>query len=229
MGNAKIIPSGFGRALALVLLAGALGGFGQWWADEASGTVQLERCGALLAEAWEAAVVEEVLFRGVLLWACLVWARRWSKRHLGHAASADCAAGLPRETDPTRFAVAASSLVFGLMHLLPDGSLIVPGAVCAVVVAQAVLKVIQSTLFGAVMALLVIRSPYDSHLFPHRALSLVAPVIVHGIFDLLFWGPLLLTGGTLPSTYLTGNPAEILPSAVTTILLAGAAKCSFRH
>ena len=70
MGNTKIIPRGFGPALVLVLLAGVVGGLGQWWADGGSQAVQLARCGALLAEAWEAAAVEEVLFRGVLLWGC---------------------------------------------------------------------------------------------------------------------------------------------------------------
>lgn len=64
MGNTKIIPRGFGPALVLVLLAGVVGGLGQWWADGGSQAVQLARCGALLAEAWEAAAVEEVLFRG---------------------------------------------------------------------------------------------------------------------------------------------------------------------
>ena len=62
MGNTKIIPRGFGPALVLVLLAGVVGGFGQWWADGGSQAVQLTRCGALLAETWEAAVVEEVLY-----------------------------------------------------------------------------------------------------------------------------------------------------------------------
>ena len=60
MGNTKIIPRGFGPALVLVLLAGVVGGLGQWWADGGSQAVQLTRCGALLAEAWEAAAVEVV-------------------------------------------------------------------------------------------------------------------------------------------------------------------------
>lgn len=224
MGNTKIIPCGFGAALVLVLLAGVVGGLGQWWADGGSQAVQLARCGALFAEAWEAAVVEEVLFRGVLLWVCLSWARRWSKRHLKRAACADRVASLRIANDPTCFAVVASSLMFGLMHLLPDGSLTTSGADTAVVVAQAILKVAQSTLFGAVMALLVVRSPYGSRPLPQRALSLMAPVIVHGLFDLLFWGPLLLTGGALPSTYLTGNVADLVPLVITTVLLAWAVK-----
>lgn len=224
MGNTKIIPCGFGPALVLVLLAGVVGGLGQWWADGGSQAVQLARCGALLAEAWEAAVVEEVLFRGVLLWACLSWARRRNEAYPRRAPRAHRHrfAGLRAVVDPVGFAVMASSLIFGLAHLFPEGSLMAPGADIGVAAIQGVLKVAQATLFGAVMALLVVRSPYGSRPFPQRALSLMTPVIVHGLFDLLFWGPLLLTGGVLPSTYLTGNPADLVPLVITTVLLAWA-------
>ena len=226
MGNTKIIPCGFGPVLVLVLLAGVVGGLDQWWADGGSQAVQLARCGALLAEAWEAAVVEEVLFRGVLLWACLSWARRRNEAYPRRAPRAHRHrfAGLRAVVDPVGFAVMASSLIFGLAHLFPEGSLMAPGADIGVAAIQGVLKVTQSTLFGAVMALLVVRSPYGSRPFPQRALSLMAPVIVHGLFDLLFWGPLLLTGGVLPSTYLTGNPADLVPLVITTVLLAWAVK-----
>mgnify|MGYP003262140770 FL=1 len=226
MGNTKIIPCGFGPVLVLVLLAGVVGGLGQWWADGGSQAVQLARCGALLAEAWEAAVVEEVLFRGVLLWACLSWARRRNEAYPRRAPRAHRHrfAGLRAVVDPVGFAVMASSLIFGLAHLFPEGSLMAPGADIGVAAIQGVLKVAQATLFGAVMALLVVRSPYGSRPFPQRALSLMAPVIVHGLFDLLFWGPLLLTGGVLPSTYLTGNPADLVPLVITTVLLAWAVK-----
>lgn len=226
MGNTKIIPCGFGPVLVLVLLAGVVGGLGQWWADGGSQVVQLARWGALLAEAWEAAVVEEVLFRGVLLWACLSWTRRRNEAYPRRAPRAHRHrfAGLRAVVDPVGFAVMASSLIFGLAHLFPEGSLMAPGADIGVAAIQGVLKVTQSTLFGAVMALLVVRSPYGSRPFPQRALSLLAPVIVHGLFDLLFWGPLLLTGGVLPSTYLTGNPADLVPLVITTVLLAWAVK-----
>ena len=226
MGNTKIIPCGFGPVLVWVLLAGVVGGLGQWWADGGSQAVQLARCGALLAEAWEAAVVEEVLFRGVLLWACLSWARRRNEAYPRRAPRAHRHrfAGLRAVVDPVGFAVMASSLIFGLAHLFPEGSLMAPGADIGVAAIQGVLKVTQSTLFGAVMALLVVRSPYGSRPFPQRALSLMAPVIVHGLFDLLFWGPLLLTGGVLPSTYLTGIPADLVPLVITTVLLAWAVK-----
>ena len=226
MRNTKIIPCGFGPVLVLVLLAGVVGGLGQWWADGGSQAVQLARWGALLAEAWEAAVVEEVLFRGVLLWACLSWARRRNEAYPRRAPRAHRHrfAGLRAVVDPVGFAVMASSLIFGLAHLFPEGSLIAPGADIGVAAIQGFLKVTQSTLFGAVMALLVVRSPYGSRPFPQRALSLMAPVIVHGLFDLLFWGPLLLTGGVLPSTYLTGIPADLVPLVITTVLLAWAVK-----
>lgn len=226
MGNTKIIPCGFGPVLVLVLLAGVVGGLGQWWADGGSQAVQLARCDALLAEAWEAAVVEEVLFRGVLLWACLSWARRRNEAYPRRAPRVHRHrfAGLRAVVDPVGFAVMASSLIFGLAHLFPEGSLIAPGADIGVAAIQGFLKVTQSTLFGAVMALLVVRSPYGSRPFPQRALSLMAPVIVHGLFDLLFWGPLLLTGGVLPSTYLTGIPADLVPLVITTVLLAWAVK-----
>ena len=224
MGNTKIIPRGFGPALVLVLLAGVVGGLGQWWADGGSQAVQLTRCGALLAEAWEAAAAEEVLFRGVLLWACLSWARRRNEAYPRRASRAHRFAGLRAVVDPVGFAVMTSSLIFGLAHLFPEGSLMAPGADIGVAAIQGVLKVAQATLFGAVMALLVIRSPYGSRPLPQRALSLVAPVIAHGLFDLLFWGPLLLTGGVLPSTYLTGNAADLVPLVITTVLLAWAVK-----
>lgn len=177
MGNTKIIPCGFGPVLVLVLLAGVVGGLGQWWADGGSQAVQLARCGALLAEAWEAAVVEEVLFRGVLLWACLSWARRRNEAYPRRAPRAHRHrfAGLRAVVDPVGFAVMASSLIFGLAHLFPEGSLMAPGADIGVAAIQGVLKVTQSTLFGAVMALLVVRSPYGSRPFPQRALSLMAP------------------------------------------------------
>lgn len=226
MGNTKIIPCGFGPVLVLVLLAGVVGGLGQWWADGGSQAVQLARCGALLAEAWEAAVVEEVLFRGVLLWACLSWARRRNEAYPRRAPRAHRHrfAGLRAVVDPVGFAVMASSLIFGLAHLFPEGLLMAPRADIGVAAIQGVLKVAQATLFGAVMALLVVRSPYGSRPLPQRALSLVAPVIVHGLFDLLFWGPLLLTGGVLPSTYLTGNAVDLVPLVITTVLLAWAVK-----
>ncbi|MCQ5071768.1 type II CAAX prenyl endopeptidase Rce1 family protein, partial [Adlercreutzia sp. DFI.6.23] len=147
--------------LVLVLLAGVVGGLGQWWADGGSQAVQLARCGALLAEAWEAAVVEEVLFRGVLLWACLSWARRRNEAYPRRAPRAHRHgfAGLRAVVDPVGFAVMASSLIFGLAHLFPEGSLMAPGADIGVAAIQGVLTVTQSTLFGAVMALLVVRSP----------------------------------------------------------------------
>ena len=90
-----------------------------------------------LPEAWEAAVVEEVLFRGVLLWACLSWARRRNEAYPRRASRAHRFAGLRAVVDPVGFAVMTSSLIFGLAHLFPEGSLMAPGADIGVAAIQA--------------------------------------------------------------------------------------------
>lgn len=195
------IPSGFASPLALVLAAGLAGGVASAWASGCLGPWHLSRLGDLLALALESAVVEELLFRGLLLWGCLVVARRW-----------EC----PRSTG---LAVVASSLVFGFLHLVPEGPLVAPRADLCVATIQAVLKVAQATLFGVVLASLVVRSPWAARPMPACGVALVAPAIVHALFDVLYFGPLLLMGGTLPATYLTGNIADIVPMGVSTLLL----------
>lgn len=213
MGNAKIIPAGFGLPLVLVLLAAVVGGMGQGWAEGGSTVWGFSRLGELVAAALEAGLVEEVLFRGVLLWGCLSWARSFSRREI------ECALF----QNPVCFAMVASSLVFGFFHLLPDGPLMQSGADIGVATVQALLKVAQSSLFGLVMAMLVLRSPFDRLPQPRRSFALAMPIAFHSLFDLLYWGPLLLAGGALPSTYLTGEVAELVPLAAVTALLALAA------
>lgn len=219
MGNAKIIPAGLGLPLVLVLLAAVVGGMGQGWAEGGSTVWDFSRLGELIAAALEAGFVEEILFRGVLLWSCLSWARSFSQRE------ASCA--LFR--NPARFAMVASSLVFGLFHLLPDGPLLQSGANIGIAAVQALLKVAQSTLFGLVMAMLVLRSPFDRLPQPCRSFALAMPIAFHSLFDLLYWGPLLLSGGTLPSTYLTGDAAELIPLVAVTALLGLAALLAGRR
>ena len=197
----NVIPSGLGAPLGWVLVAALAGGVALGWASGASGPWQISHLGELLALASESAVVEELLFRGLLLWGCLAVARRWERAH------------------PLCFAVVASSLVFGFLHLVPEGPLVAPGADLCVAASQAVLKVVQATLFGVVLASLVVRSPWAARPIPACGVALVAPAIVHALFDVLYFGPLLLAGGTLPTTYLTGNPADMVPMGVSTLLL----------
>ena len=197
----NVIPSGFGASLGWVLAAALAGGVALGWVSGTSNPWQPSRLGDLLVLVSESAVVEELLFRGLLLWGCLAAGRRWQCAH------------------PTSFAVGTSSLMFGLLHLVPEGPLVALGADPSVAAAQAVLKVTQATLFGVVMASLVMRNPWSARPMPACWLALAAPVIVHALFDLLYFGPLLLAGGTLPVTYLTGNLADIVPMAVSTLLL----------
>lgn len=73
----NVIPSGLGAPLGWVLVAALAGGVALGWASGASGPWQISHLGELLALASESAVVEELLFRGLLLWGCLAMARRW--------------------------------------------------------------------------------------------------------------------------------------------------------
>ena len=135
MRNAKIIPAGFGLPLVLVLLAAAVGGVGQWWAEGASTAWDFSRIGELAAAALEAGFVEEVLFRGVLLWGCLSWAQSFSQRKANRGAF----------QNPVCFAIATSSLVFGLFHLLPDGPWVTPEANLAIALALSLIHISEPT------------------------------------------------------------------------------------
>lgn len=245
---ARLVPAGFAWPLVLVLAAALVGGVGQGWiaggafgvpdTTDAFAALDWSRLPAIVLDACETALVEEILFRGVLLWACWRVARRM---RLG------C---------PVLWAIVASSLIFGLFHLLPAGELAAPHADIALVVAQGILKVVQATAFGALMALLVVRSlwrmatPHATlHAAPRAtpqavslttqdaapggpsveeptpapltawASALIAPIVVHAAFDFLYLGPLLLVTGQLPATYLSGQPADLGPLAASTVLL----------
>ena len=108
-----------------------------------------------------------------------------------------------------------SALIFGLMHAFGTGDpqsaealsantqLVV--ALCAV---QGILKMIQAGLFGFCMAVIFMRTG-----------NIWLPAITHAAFDLLYLGPQLLCNGQLPSTYLTGNLADIAVILLTIVLL----------
>lgn len=165
----------------------------------------LERLGTLVAESAEAAIVEELVFRGFLLVLCLHVARERDVKH------------------PLWTAIWASSLIFGLMHVITSP---LPSPLNIIVVAQAVLKIAQGTAFGLIMGALVVRNPRFWCEGPSRYLALMAPMGVHFVFDVVYLGPEVLTTGALPTTYLTGDPRDLLPLLISTILLfAVAALC----
>lgn len=164
--------------------------------------ILMERLGVLLAASAEAAVVEEVVFRGLLLVLCLHVAReRGAKR-------------------PAFAAAMGSSFVFGLMHVVSSP---LPPDVSGLVLAQAALKVVQGTSFGLLMAMLAMRSPRFWQPGPRRYLALGVPIAAHFAFDMAYLAPAVMTTGALPATYLTGNPQDVPLLLVTTVLLFAAA------
>lgn len=162
----------------------------------------LQRLGVLVGASAEAALVEEVLFRGLLLVLCLHVAReRGAKR-------------------PAFAAAMGSSFVFGLLHVATSP---LPVDVSGLVLGQAALKVIQGTSFGVLMAMLTMRSPRFWQPGLRRYLALGAPIAAHFIFDVAYLAPAVMATGALPSTYLTGNLQDLPLLLVTTVLLFAAA------
>lgn len=166
----------------------------------------------------EAALAEELLFRGPLLWVFLslgLWAR------------------CPR---PLASAVIASAILFDVLHLLPnaDG---VPVALSAAVAVQALLKVMEGALFGILMGVFAVRSRWFPRVFPRPTswadnptivLSLGVPLLVHFVFDVLYFAPVMAVGAPVPATYLTGNVLDMLALAISDGLLAAALLCALR-
>lgn len=202
--------------VVLVLLAGLVGGVGTMLSAGVLWSVSPEGIGNAMAVALETSVVEEVLFRGVVLWGLIAW---WGRGRTKQAA--------------TKHAVIASAVLFGVLHLAPDGPLVSEGAWAAaeatgapwlILAGQAVLKVVQATLFGVIMARFVVRSPWFQAAGWQRARSLLAPLVIHFAFDMLYLGIPLCAGLSLPDSYLTGSVGDMDTLALTTLLLALALK-----
>lgn len=202
--------------VVLVLLAGLVGGVGTMVSAGVLWSASLEGVGNAMAVALETSVVEEVLFRGVVLWGLIAW---WGRGHTKQAA--------------TKHAVIASAVLFGVLHLAPDGPLVSEGAWAAaeatdapwlILAGQAVLKVVQATLFGVIMARFVVRSPWFQEAGWQRARSLLVPLVIHFAFDMLYLGIPLCAGLSLPDSYLTGSVGDMATLALTAFLLALALK-----
>ncbi|MEC4175593.1 CPBP family glutamic-type intramembrane protease [Adlercreutzia sp. R7] len=139
------------------------------------------------------ALVEELVFRGVLLRALL--------RALPH----------------TR-ALLASALLFALPHALPIGLSSAEAAPDMAAAALSLgLKFAQALAFGLVMA--SVAAPRD-HV---RASGLAIAVALHGLYDAVCFAPAVLATGTFPATYITAQPNELAALAASILLLAPAA------
>lgn len=202
--------------VVLVLLAGLVGGVGTMVSAGVLWSASPEGIGNAMAVALETSVVEEVLFRGVVLWGLIAW---WGR-------------GLTKQA-VTKHAVIASAVLFGVLHLAPDGPLVSEGAWAAaeatgapwlILAGQAVLKAVQATLFGVIMARFVVRSPWFQEAGWQRARSLLVPLVIHFAFDMLYLGIPLCAGLSLPDSYLTGSVGDMTTLALTTLLLALALK-----
>lgn len=135
------------------------------------------------------ALVEELIFRGALLSALLLIIRRVRTNW----------------AQPRFDAAVASAVVFGLVHVV-SGLLAQPWTPSAVL--QALLKATQAGLFGFYMAALFIKTR-----------SLVVPIVVHFVFDVVYFGPAYLIVGAFPSTYITGSYGDLVILLLTSVLL----------
>lgn len=212
--------------VVLVLLAGACGGLAS-----AAAQVQLELAagcngaalpsfslaglGDALVVSIEAAVGEELLFRGPLLWGLAAMIPWLARKNM------PLARALVRRWGPhgaAVFAVAVSALLFGIAHLLPSPETPLPAFSPAVAV-QAMLKVVEGTAFGSLMGSLVVNNRWFAARDGAILRSLGFPMLLHAAFDLLYFAPTLGLGFPLPGTYLTGNVLDELGMAASTLLL----------
>ena len=119
------------------------------------------------------------------------------------------AAALAKEgrNRPVLVAALVQALVFGLLHVTTSTSL-APAASGAVAAVQTAAKPLQAALFGFVMAGVFARTG-----------SLWLLVGAHAAFNALSEAPLFVLTGSLPSTYATGQPADLAVLLATTVLL----------
>lgn len=171
----------------------------------------------LIRESAVAAILEELIFRGVLLYA-LIWAFRTLRKDL------------PIEM-VLYLAVLAHAFVFGLAHVLSSielpsglsfahlfGSTESPSASSfdlalsfevGVAICQAAAKFAQAFSFSVCMAYLLLET---SHL--------LFPIAVHFLFDLVYFAVPVLMFGTFPRTYLTGSPVDLVIVLMSVAVLA---------
>lgn len=138
------------------------------------------------------AVVEELVFRGLL---STLFARRFQGPR-----GLVCAA-------------AASALVFALLHVASDA---VRNAGDVRLLLQAALKLAQTGLFGFLMACLFLKARAKGSSF---ARALTFPVLIHWVFDLIYFGPVYVSTGAFPDTYLTGLPGDTALLLITSLLM----------
>lgn len=124
------------------------------------------------------------------------------------------AAALRERTHAVLKAAMLASVFFGLLHVsivetMQTGS--------ALLIAQAAAKLLQAALFGFFMAGLYVRT--------HNLWVLAG---MHGVFNLLYLGPLAMVSGT-STTYLSGSAADLALTCLTVVLLVPAAWAAWQY
>ena len=182
-----------------VLLVGAVGGCATLAAHGASGASVLAGAAAAFDPPLLCAVVATCLFTGL-----------FEEGVLRVAAVEAALDAFGREGRGPLAAAAASAVLFGLLHLsLSDAS--AAATLGAVAWAQLLVKPVQAALFGFCLAGVYLQT---------RSLWPVAGV--HALFDALYLGPAMLTGGSLQVAYVTGAPSDLAVLAAATLLLVPA-------
>lgn len=110
-----------------------------------------------------------------------------------------------------------SGLLFGVVHIMSgtvgfaDASL----AVMGLMVVEGIAKAVQAGMFGYVMAAFMLRSR-----------SVFGPMVVHFLFDLLYFAPVVLATAALPDAYITGSWVNVVLLVLTSVALVPAVRVS---
>lgn len=211
--------------------AGAAGatlfdGAGQGAASgETSATLTLPaRAALLVACCFATAVFEEGFFRGIVV-PC---AARRTQLELEALKSGDMGPVTQethrqmseeeqREITNVPYSAAVfSAILFGAAHLMGNNPFAGSGAgAIALLLAEAIGKAVQAGMFGYVMAALMLRTQ-----------SVFGPMVVHFLFDVLYFAPVVMATGMLPATYATGSFANLAILAVTVATLVPAVRAA---
>lgn len=152
----------------------------------------LERTLLIVGDSAVTAVVEELVFRGLLLYGS-VWAFRAIDR------SAPSASVVFR-------AVVLQAVAFALAHVL---GLDIPLEGSSLVTAlQLLAKLAQTFLFAVCMAYLLLKTA-----------NLLFPILAHFAFDSVYFAPIVLMSGSFPETYLTGSLFDLSIVLMSALLL----------
>lgn len=137
------------------------------------------------------ALVEEIIFRGILLRA------------------------LFRILTP-KAVILITAGIFAILHAIPIGIDTMQGIDMVMVIASLSLKALQAFAFGILMAAIIF-----------FGFNLIGVIVIHAVFDAIYFAGTVLTIGAFPETYIATSPTALTALAVSTIILAVPAALAF--